>query len=626
MCYVTIIVMFPQNLKELFKRISLLLILYSICRLLFVLNYWDAFSDVSSGQLALSFVHGLRFDLATIFITNLLIFLPLSIPWQWLQNSKWFQKSINFYFILVNIVGVSANLADMEYFKFAGKRSTADILFLAQDIGDQGFQMIYSFWHIAILALYFWIAIFVFAKKLTPQLDNKVHVFKGIFSFVLIFLMSFAAIRGTLGSKPLRPGHAFVFKKDILGHLALTTPFVVLKNLKKKSLKKYSFYKDEEVDAILFSERNTKLSYKDHNVVLIILESFASEYFGHDDGVGYMPYLLELSKKGAFFKNNLANGRRSIESLPSILASIPAIMDLSFINSKYQDNRYSGLGDILKRSNYETSFFHGGKNGTMGFDIFSKVAGMDNYYGQFEFPNATKKDIGYWGIHDRPYLKYFAGELEKNKKPFFSAIFTLSSHQPFELPVSEQGKFKKGALEVYETLGYTDSALKDFFEIAKTKAWFKNTLFILTGDHSSLRYKKSYKHKLGDYQVPLIFYHSSVDLTSYSSDKITQHADILPSVLDFLGLSTCKRSLLGQSLFANNPGFALNYSTGVYQVFHKDYLYLYSSSKSELVNTKTMDSVDNTQIKTLLERRIKASLQFFNNKMVNNEFLGCLDL
>ncbi len=142
-------------------------------------------------------------------------------------------------------------------------------------------------------------------------------------------------------------------------------------------------------------------------------------------------------QQGLTFTNAFANGKRSIEALPSILSSLPAIMDNAFVTSLYSSNPIESLAAILKNKGYQTSFFHGGKNGTMGFDNFTKLVGIDAYFGLNEYPNEEDYD-GNWGIYDEPYLQYFCNQISLMKEPFFTSVFTLSSHHPYSGKICRQ--------------------------------------------------------------------------------------------------------------------------------------------------------------------------------------------
>ena len=175
------------------------------------------------------------------------------------------------------------------------------------------------------------------------------------------------------------------------------------------------------------------------------------------------------------------------------------------------------------------------------------------------------------GFFDEPYLQYFANELSKETKSFVSCIFTLSSHHPYPIPTKYKGKFPKGKAEIHESIGYTDLALKRFFETASKQAWFKNTLFVITADHTQMNTEPSYASSTGAYRVPLILYHADNQILNLmnsrlNSDKICQHTDILPTILDFLTINQNQVLPFGESIFEKNEGLAMHFNSGVFTI------------------------------------------------------------
>jgi len=283
--------------------------------------------------------------------------------------------------------------------------------------------------------------------------------------------------------------------------------------------------------------------------VVILLESFASEYVGYlNSGRGFTPFLDSLMKESLVFENHFANGRRSIEAIPAVLSGIPALMEEPFLTSNFQSNRIKGLAEVFKQRNYSTSFFHGAQNGSMFFDSFAARIGFDSYFGLSEFPDPSQSD-GQWGIFDEPFFQFFAEQLTQSSKPFFGFIFTLSSHHPYKIPEQYMGRFPSGDLEIHPSIGYTDFALAQFFETAKKQDWFKKTLFVITSDHTQLSSTAKYRTQSGVYRVPLILFAEGVDWTGVSGSRVSQHVDIFPTLMDLYGIDRQPNNQLGQSLF-----------------------------------------------------------------------------
>ena len=147
------------------------------------------------------------------------------------------------------------------------------------------------------------------------------------------------------------------------------------------------------------------------------MESYSKEFVGfYNNGTGYTPFLDSLMQNSLVFENAYANGLKSIEALPAITASIPTLMNNPFITSQYAQNNFVSLASLLNKEGYNTSLYHGGSRGTMGFYSFSKKAGFTDYFGMQEYNNSADFD-GTWGIYDGPFMQYFYDGLNKKKEP-----------------------------------------------------------------------------------------------------------------------------------------------------------------------------------------------------------------
>ena len=196
------------------------------------------------------------------------------------------------------------------------------------------------------------------------------------------------------------------------------------------------------------------------------------------------------------FKYAFANGKRSIEALPSVTASIPSLTE-AFVLTPYSSDRINSIASILKKYGYETSFFHGAHEGSMGFSAFMKMAGVDHFYSKKDYNNDKDYD-GTWGIYDEEFLQYWANNLDTMKQPFYSELFTVSSHHPYKLPDRYLHTFREGHQPNDQSVQYTDMSIKKFFETASKMPWYKNTLFIITADHAATYpYLKEYTNTKG---------------------------------------------------------------------------------------------------------------------------------
>jgi phosphoglycerol transferase MdoB-like AlkP superfamily enzyme len=404
----------------------------------------------------------------------------------------------------------------------------------------------------------------------------------------------------------------------------------LIKSYGAEEIKREKYFTDEKemISYLNGSFKGSKLEGKrpksPQNVVIIILESFGKEYLGIRNGKSYTPFLDSLMAQSLVFENGYANGRRSIEGVAAVLGGIPALMSEPFISSHFTANYFLGLGTLLGEKKYSTSFFHGGHNGTMYFDSFMQSAGVEKYFGSSEYDNPADDD-GVWGIWDEPFLQWMLTQLDSQKPPFMTSVFTLSSHQPFKVPEKYKEQFPEGEVDILKTISYTDFALKKFFETAATKPWFKDTLFVITADHTSKHYLPEFDNEIGNYRIPMMFYHPTWKMPAVDPHMIVQQIDIMPTILDMLSISPKDKNFMGSSIFVPGDKTAVNFIDGRYLLTAKDYQVRWAPGhgEPEMYAITDLNAVtplaEPAKRKEDLVKRLKATIQYFNEGMWDNK-------
>jgi phosphoglycerol transferase MdoB-like AlkP superfamily enzyme len=298
-------------------------------------------------------------------------------------------------------------------------------------------------------------------------------------------------------------------------------------------------------------------------------------------------------------------------------------MNDAYSTSPYSGNRIESMASILGKLGYNTHFYHGGKNGTMGFDSYAKLAGFDSYYGLDEYPD--KKDFdGSWGVYDIPYFQYLAAEQDKLKEPFLTAVFSLSAHHPYKLPADYKSVCPKGKLPIHPTICYSDDALRHYFGRIKNTAWYKNTVFIITADHTAQSTNKKYNTTKGIYAIPLVLFDPSKD-TFILIKNTVQQADITPTALDYLGLPATMIAFGKSGIDKSQNGMAVNYLSGLYQLIQNDHTILFDGEELVAGYKNDSNSLDVKSIskptKVIIEseKKLKAIIQAYNNRMIDNK-------
>ncbi len=603
--------------------------MFTLCRLLMLAFNYSAFEDIDLSI----FFYALKFDLSAIFFVHSLFIILHIVPLKTRDNTLYI-KILHLLFHISNTLSIVFNCIDIEYFKYTGKRSTFDIFSLATTGNDLlGLipQFLKDFWYIFLLViLLIVLSEYLYRKtkknNLNPELIQNTlnQSVIGVFCLGL----SIVTMRGGLQLKPLRINSAGLYTQAKNIPLILNTPFTILKTISAEYLTEHHYYDDKKL-LMYYNPIKTYKAYREDtaklNVVLIIMESFSKEHVGSLSGKpSATPFLDSLMSSGLVCTNAYANGKKSIDGIPSVVSALPGLMNTPFINSPYIGNKANSLPSLLKSENYNTSFYHGGKNGTMGFDAYSKAAGFEQYFGKNEYRKEEDYD-GNWGIFDEPYFSYYADELAKKSQPFFSCIFSLSSHHPYTIPEKHKTKFGNGKQSLPISIQYADFALRAFFTKAKKMSWYENTLFIITADHTGVSDDKFYSNNLGMYQIPILYYRPDGSLKG-TYDKTTQQIDILPSVMHYLNYSK-PLFCFGQSIFEKeNEGFAVNFMNEEYQLITDKYLLKVTAENSISLYEYRKDSLlSNNILKTKassidsLERKIKSIVQTYNYSLINNK-------
>jgi len=624
--------------------LSLLLImaLYALGRIGFYFFNLSFFPGMSWSRMGIIFWGGLRFDLSATLYSNSLFILLMIVPVA-IRFRVWYQKLLYWIFIVVNAIAFAINTADFIYYRFTLRRTTVSVIDQfknEENLGRLAFQFLFDYWY-AVLFWIFTVAILVFVyrriKFSGPQQNNPVEFYvTGVIAMLLsVYLFVGGARGGFRGStRPITLSNAAAYAEtpnEI--NLVLNTPFALMRTAKANVIKKVSYFSSEEELNKVFSPLRVPADttlFNPQNVVVIILESFSKEFIGiynkdleQGHYEGYAPFLDSLIGVSQAYQYSLANGRKSIDAMPSVISSIPSI-EVPFVLSHFSGNKVNSLASLLKEKGYYTAFFHGAPNGSMGFDAFANLSGFDNYYGKTEYNNDDDFD-GYWGIWDEPFLQFFAKKMNSFKQPFYTTLFTVSSHHPYNLPDGYESKFKGGPKLVHRTIEYTDFALKRFFKSASSMPWFNNTLFVITADHASAEIQvPEYNSAWGYFSIPIFFYQPRENGGGLRQE-IVQQIDIMPSILGYLHYNH-PYIAFGRDVFHDSmKPFAFNYLNNVYQMFRGDYLLqfdgskavaLYQFKKDKALKNNLVDQIPDTT--RSMETSLKAFIQQYNNRMVDN--------
>lgn len=465
------------------------------------------------------------------------------------------------------------------------------------------------------------------------KIESFKHNFKEWLLLIIWIPLLILGMRGGIGLKPLKSADASKWVSPGLESATLNTVFQIFSSL-ESSKPDFQF-----LDSIVVSDtssfsfikyHNVDTLFKKPNIVVVVLESFGRDYIGFLNSKRKLnsltPFIDSLSKYSLTFVNAYANGSKSIDALPSIYASLPNLLDEPFIYSWYQANKVNGIHYYLSQMGYSNSFYHGAKRGTMGFESFLKKTGPMEYFGLEDYEEKQKHFDGNWGIFDHYYLTYFAKELNKKREPFFSSIFTLSSHHPYAIPKNLKSKFESNELEIFNSIAYTDYSLRLFFENASLNPTFKNTIFILVGDHTSHSDEHYFYTEEGSLEIFLMLFDPRGKIKTGFEFKTVDQLDIMPTILSLTGYAK-PYFTLGESLLSKKSKGSVSYRDGVYQLIqnrsmlrlNKQGKVTYKNTNKEFIPAEVLVP-NKTEGKQSLENKIYWFLKEYEARMSENKF------
>jgi phosphoglycerol transferase MdoB-like AlkP superfamily enzyme len=626
----------PEGL--LLARLALVAAIYQAVRVVFFIEHRSSFAKAPAGDVAMAFVHGLRFDLSAIAYSNI-PFILLSLAPASLLARRWYQRTLMAVFVGVNGAATVINMGDVGYYPFTGTRVTMDVWALSSEATAQADQLFLNFAGLTALGLGLLAALVLLypRHRVAPTAAAPRRPMRRALAAVGVLALTVLAARGGAQKKPLNPIHAFHSGSHEVGILTLNSPFTMLQSPRKRQLEPVEFFaSDAVVDSVLqttygFAERmRTRPAARPQNVVLLILESFGTEFWGGEDreAPGLTPFLDSLSGHGAFFTQSFANGRRSMDALPSILLGVPLYMGRSIAVSEYQGNQWIGLGHFLEGAGYHTSFFHGAPKGTMYFDAIAAMSGVRDFYPLERFPDDVREGAfdGHWGLYDEEALQFAVRQVGTFREPWFATMFTISTHHPYRVPPQYADSLPEGTREIHQSVAYVDLAVRHFFETAREQPWFENTLFVITGDHTPPLRSARYDTPLGRYMVPTLLYHPAGRLPALETDRVTQHVDLFPTILDFAGVRPERIPRFGRSLFSTQPGEAVLTTDQTYWIVRPEGVLerLPSGTQRGLAYLGEHTGDEETDLPDALEAelglRLLAYVQHYANSMINNSF------
>ncbi|MCR4918725.1 MAG: LTA synthase family protein, partial [Prevotella sp.] len=453
---------------------------------------------------------------------------------------------------------------------------------------------------------------------------------------VVLAPLTVAGIRGGFATavRPITISNANQYaERPAEAALVLNTPFSLYRTIGKAVFQVPDYFDSEAAMDSIYTPIHLPDSamlaqpFRAKNVVVLIVESFGREYIGALNTTleqghyrGYTPSIDSIIGLSTTFTHSYCNGRKSIDGMPSILSSIPMFVEPFFLTPASM-NHVGGLASLLAPKGYATAFFHGAQRGSMGFMAFARATGFQHYYGREDYEadprfGGSADFDGLWAIWDEPFLQYYCQKMTEMAEPFMTAVFTASSHHPYKIPERYRKQYPEEGIVMHKCIRYTDMALGRFFRTASRQPWFRNTVFVLTSDHTNLSDHPEYQTDLGGFCSPIVIYEPGREPSL--QHKVAQQIDILPTVLGMLHYDR-PYCAFGKDLL-NTPAdstWAVNYLNGTYQYVKYGHVLQFDGRRStalyalddSLMQRNLLAGADAATAPAQLSRRMERQLQ-----------------
>ena len=560
-----------------------IMLMLSLVRLALLVYNSDQIGNTPVSTLAEAFANGLRFDL------RLVVYLCIPLMLALLSVRAMAARGLfRFWLTVTASVAMFLGLMEMDFYREFHQRLNGLVFQYVKEDPKTVLSMLWYGFPVVryLLAWAFgtWLLSLLFkgvdrmtrprgvygssvagARSVAPW-----YVRGGVFFMVL--LVAVVAARGTLRQgPPMRWGDAYTTDSNFANQLGLNGTLTLITAAKSRmseerdNIWKATLPQDEAQETVrsMLLTPHDKLVDADEaavrreftppvektlpikNVVVILLESFA----GHSVGAlgattNITPYFDKLAKEGLLFDRFFSNGTHTHQGMFATMGCFPNLPGFEYLMQTPEgSHKLSGLPALLSARKYDDVYVYNGDFAWDNQSGFFSNQGMTTFIGRNDFVNPVFSDPT-WGVSDQDMFDRGAEELAKNygKKPFYALLQSLSNHTPYALPknlpvepVTGQGRLD----EHLTAMRYSDWALGQFFEKARKEPYFKETLFVIVGDHGFGNNQQVTELDLSRFNVPLLLIAPGIqEKFGAVSHTVGTQIDIVPTIMGRLGGET----------------------------------------------------------------------------------------
>jgi phosphoglycerol transferase MdoB-like AlkP superfamily enzyme len=524
------------------------LFFFIFARLFFILTHYSNASLETMSGLSGTFLHGILLDMST---TGYYMLLPMFFASLLLYvDSASYRIALRWYSYLIIAFTSLIIVSDSSLYTYWGFRMDYTPLFYLKTPGA-AIASVSTIKLIVLVSTFVLIAaiyISLYKRFLDPLFGKfeRITEIRFLIPDTLIFLILTGAliipIRGGFGIAPINAGSVYFSNRMFLNHTAInpvwnvgTTAFTG-----KPVSNPYEYTGNNKADSIMCKlELKTDslpsyyLNVERPNVLFVIMESFSGYCVGAVGGDSIVtPNLNRYSREGILFRNFYCSGTRTDKALPAILNGYPAQPAESIIKEPKKTQSLPSLVRIMIENGYKTSFWYGGDINFANFNSFVIGSGFHTIVTQnnFDASNYNAK----WGVHDHILFNSLKDSMANASEPFFNVVLTLSSHEPFDVPMKPVITGNDDMSRYKNSVYYTDKALGDFLDWAKGQKWWNKTLIVLVADHGARVLPEWPAYSREIFKIPMIWTGGALKTKGVVVNRIGSQVDIALTLLDQL--------------------------------------------------------------------------------------------
>ena len=517
----------PTYIKTCFKLYLTSILFLSLFRLIYCANYVVYKVDLCNeyNRILISLFIGLRFDTIVIFWILIIPIILLGTRNLCNRNNIKLEKLGFYLFVSFFLVYLFIETCNLPYYNQFGSyiKTNALMWFQNPEFLVKMVSGSFSYWGFLVLFvvlafLYAFISkkiIYSHQKEVSKPSTNK-NLTSRIAFFVICSLVSIFSIRGRISKSPMHEGMAIIGENHYINQMGLNANYVFWTSLLNKDyidcyeppkkLDQY-FAKIQSLFGIIDKQKqslarvDSNQKERQLNVVIIMMESMAMYKMGFYGGENLTPELNSIIQESVFCSNFFSSGIHTFNGLFSTVTGYPAIYSEASLR-KYLRKPFLGIGTILNKKGYQTSFYCTHDPHIDNMSGFFKLNGIKKIVSQENFDGVYS--LGALGVPDHILLDRFILDNRNSNKPFFSIIMTGSDHGPWKIPQNISYRPSSDNKEQRCTQ-YADWSIGEFLRKAKKQSWYENTLFVFLGDHG-LSMGHTYEMPISYHHVPCIIH------------------------------------------------------------------------------------------------------------------------